>query len=78
MYFITITILDIIRCRVLYWKHNVSETRFCLRLQVEPTQLGPIDEANLCLRSSRVGSPEDGDKILSQKLYVLNRRQDNG
>jgi hypothetical protein len=26
-----------------YLKHNVSETGFCLRLQVEPTQLGPID-----------------------------------
>jgi hypothetical protein len=26
-------------------KHNVSETGFCLRLQVKPTQLGPIDVA---------------------------------
>jgi hypothetical protein len=26
-----------------YLKHNVSETEFCLCLQVEPTQLGPID-----------------------------------
>jgi hypothetical protein len=24
-------------------KHSVSETGFCLRLQVRPTQLGPID-----------------------------------
>jgi hypothetical protein len=26
-------------------KQNISETGFCLRLQVEPTQLGPIDRA---------------------------------
>jgi hypothetical protein len=26
-------------------KHNVSETGFCLRLQVRPTQLGPVDRA---------------------------------
>jgi hypothetical protein len=34
-----------------YLKHNVSETRFCLRLQVEPTQLGPIDRASPYLRT---------------------------
>jgi hypothetical protein len=27
----------------LYLKHSVLETGFCLRLQVEPTKLGPID-----------------------------------
>jgi hypothetical protein len=35
-------------------KHNVSETGFCLRLHVKPTQLGPIDGASpylgTCLR----------------------------
>jgi hypothetical protein len=32
--------------------HNtVSETGFCLHLEVEPTQLGQIDRANLCLRT---------------------------
>jgi hypothetical protein len=37
---------------VLYFNlnHDVSETGFCLRLQVEPTQVGPIDRTNLCLR----------------------------
>jgi hypothetical protein len=29
--------------RCFYLKHDVSETGFCLRLQVELTQLGPID-----------------------------------
>jgi hypothetical protein len=36
---ITITILDIIYHPVFYLKHDVSETTFCPRLQVEPTQL---------------------------------------
>jgi hypothetical protein len=33
-------------------KHNVSETGFCLRLQLEATQFGPIDRAS--------SSPETG------------------
>jgi hypothetical protein len=36
-----------LKCRPVYIsKHNVSETGFCLRLQVKPTQLGPIDRAS--------------------------------
>jgi hypothetical protein len=32
--------------RLVYFsKHDVSETEFCLRLQVKPTQLGPTDRA---------------------------------
>jgi hypothetical protein len=31
-------------------ENNVPDTRFCLRLQVEPTQLGPIDRASPYLR----------------------------
>jgi hypothetical protein len=31
--------------------YNVSETGFCLRLQVEPNQLGPIDRASPYLPS---------------------------
>jgi hypothetical protein len=31
---------------LLFKTHNVSETGFCLRLQVEPTQLGPVDRAS--------------------------------
>jgi hypothetical protein len=46
---ITITVLDIIRRPVFYLKLNVSETGFCPRLQVEPTQLGAIDRASLSL-----------------------------
>jgi hypothetical protein len=35
---------------VFYLKHDVSETGLCLRLHVEPTQVGPIEEARLCLQ----------------------------
>jgi hypothetical protein len=31
-------------------EQNVSETGFCLRHQVEPTQLGPFHRASPCLR----------------------------
>jgi hypothetical protein len=37
--------LDIIHRPVYISKHNVPETGFCLRLQVPPTQLGPVDRA---------------------------------
>jgi hypothetical protein len=30
---------------------NISETGLCLRFQVEPTHLGPIYRASLCLRT---------------------------
>jgi hypothetical protein len=37
--------LDIIHRPVFYIKHDVSKTGFCLRLQIEPTQLGKSPEA---------------------------------
>jgi hypothetical protein len=37
--------LDITHRPVFHLKH-VSETGICLRLQVEPTQLGPFDKAS--------------------------------
>jgi hypothetical protein len=30
--------------------YNISQTAFCLRFQVDPTQVGPVDRANLCRR----------------------------
>jgi hypothetical protein len=48
---VTIIILDIVQRLVIYLKCDVLETGFCLRLQVDPTQLGPIDTASLCLRN---------------------------
>jgi hypothetical protein len=49
---ITITILDVINHPVFYLKKNyISKTGFCLHLQVEPTYIGPIERAILCLRT---------------------------
>jgi hypothetical protein len=42
--------MDIIYRPVFYLRHNVSETEFCLRLQVEITQLDPIDRGILYLQ----------------------------
>jgi hypothetical protein len=39
--------LDIIHRPIFYLKHNNSEKGFCLYLEVEHTQLGPIDRARL-------------------------------
>jgi hypothetical protein len=50
-------------------KHNVSETGFCLRPQVKPTLLGPIDRASPYLR--RRQSP------VSETL-CFKHRQDDG
>jgi hypothetical protein len=38
-----VVFLNIAHCPVLFKTHNISETGFCLRLQVDPNQLGPID-----------------------------------
>jgi hypothetical protein len=62
----TISILDIIHRTVFYLKHDVSETAFCLRIQVEPTQLG------------QASPPEDGNILQYPKRRVLNKRQDDG
>jgi hypothetical protein len=48
-FFTTITILDIIHLPVFYLPRGVSETGYCLCLQVEPTRLGPLDRASFCL-----------------------------
>jgi hypothetical protein len=48
LYFWTLSIIfSLSKNRSLYFsKHDVSETGFCLRLQVKPTQLGPIERAS--------------------------------
>jgi hypothetical protein len=40
----------------LYFKHNVLETGFCLRLKVKPTLLGPIDRTSPYLRTPVLAS----------------------
>jgi hypothetical protein len=49
-----------LKYRAVYFSNNVSETGFCLRLQVKPTQLGPIDRAIPHLRKGmyRLGPTE--------------------
>jgi hypothetical protein len=77
MFNINITILDIIHRPAVYLKHNVSETRLCLRLQVEPSQLFPFDGGSLMVRNEKV-QPEVGYRIQSPKRCVLNKRQEDG
>jgi hypothetical protein len=40
----------------LFETFNVSQTEFCLRLQVERTRLGPIDRASPYLRWTTIGT----------------------
>jgi hypothetical protein len=55
----------------LYLKHYVSEAGFCPRLQVE-------DPETICLLGPLELVPfEDGDRIQSPKLRLLNKTQDN-
>jgi hypothetical protein len=44
---ITITILDIIHRPVFHLRHDDFGTWFCLRLKVEPTEMGPVGRANV-------------------------------
>jgi hypothetical protein len=49
--FMTIAILDIVHRPVTYLKHDISETGFCVRLQVEASKLGLIERDSLCVRT---------------------------
>jgi hypothetical protein len=60
--YVTSTILDI----VFYLEHGVSETGLCLRLRMEPIELGLIDRASLCywtLNRSRSCFPTDSQSV---------------
>jgi hypothetical protein len=43
---IFLIVLDVIHRPVFYLKRDISESKFCLRFQVETTQVGPIDRAS--------------------------------
>jgi hypothetical protein len=45
---ISLTFLHIIHRPVLYLKHVLSETKFCLPIQVEPICFGSVDRPSLC------------------------------
>jgi hypothetical protein len=49
---LTATIPAITHRPILYLKHDVSETWFCLRLQTEPTKMDPTERASLSLSLS--------------------------
>jgi hypothetical protein len=52
MFWILSIVLSVSKNRPVYFsKHNISETGFCLRLQVKPTQFVPIDRASPYLRT---------------------------
>jgi hypothetical protein len=48
---------------LLLFKNNVSETQFCLRYLVKPSQLGPIDRTSPYLR------PQQGD-VLDKNMIM--------
>jgi hypothetical protein len=51
---ITVTILDINHRHDFYLQHDVSETGFCLRVQVEPSQISIKEEVSFCPRGQRL------------------------
>jgi hypothetical protein len=63
---ITIIIQDIIHLPVFYLEHRVSEAGFCLRHQVMPTQLSPIDGVNL--RTDTENSSVDCAQLSRRRL----------
>jgi hypothetical protein len=63
----------------LFKTHSFSETGFCLRLQVEPTQLGPIDRARPYF-GDWIRSPSSGGTYSlgpNQQSSFLSRRLDS-
>jgi hypothetical protein len=52
--------------RPIYFSKHVSETGFCLRLQVKPTQLGPIDSPGPYLepKENKQDGVLDRDKVV--------------
>jgi hypothetical protein len=70
--FCTLSIIQSLENLPVYFsKHSVSETGFCLRLQVKLVQLGPMDIAS----PTEQVLPEDGGRIKSPKL-VSKYKQD--
>jgi hypothetical protein len=64
-------VLSLSKNTVLFiFKNNVSETKFCLLLQVKSAQLGPVDRVSPYL-------PENGDRIQCPKRCVLKYKQDD-
>jgi hypothetical protein len=56
--------------------HVHMDTRFSPCLQVESTQLSPIDRVSLCLRADFV-PPEDGDSIIFETFCFKQKMRRN-
>jgi hypothetical protein len=70
LYYIPITILDIIHRPVLYLRPDVSKTGFCLRLKVK-TILFNLVEQILSHNSYRLNSDKTNKVLLKKLNHVL-------
>jgi hypothetical protein len=57
-------------------KHSVSETRFCLHLQVKPTQLSQTDRANPYLRTIQLGPIDRASPCV--RMVFFRQKQGDG
>jgi hypothetical protein len=69
----TLSILGIIYRPVFYLNHSVAETRFCLRLQVEPTQLGQIQLVSASGRRQCPDNAQNYDRYIHIPKIVEGR-----
>jgi hypothetical protein len=65
---------------LLFKKHNVSDTGFSLRLQVKPTEMGPIDRASPYLRppvpaQGRLYKPNTEQTICESRYKILEHKE---
>jgi hypothetical protein len=74
---IAVAILDIIHRPVFYLKQNVSETSFCRRLQVEPTELDPVETSSI-YRAQLSKFHLKTEIQSSRRNVALNKRQIDG
>jgi hypothetical protein len=51
------------------WKHNVSENIFNLRVQIKPTQMGPIDRASPYLRRGFTWITVQNEEHITFRLF---------
>jgi hypothetical protein len=69
---LTIAILDIILRPVFYLKHDVSDTAFCLRLQVEPTQISESSLRNVVFKK-KVRTTDNSQNCVSYSTEVARK-----
>jgi hypothetical protein len=83
LYYCNYQNLDITHCPVFHLQHDVSETGFYLRLQVETTQGCTIQRTSLCLRTywAHISmfhmKTETNSSLQNVVLYMKDRTMDN-